>query len=471
MRFEQHRPASVVAVQPDAEPPSPEDPLFELPSLYPQAISGRGYILDAKNMDERERKRAYHREAMALFRQRKKERLTDLKSLHLRLEAQVQERLALRRAILLSGLVMEDTWSNGGVHTMPGHPDRAGPERLAGFQNAFCGLVEQAEALREENRALQQLVAHHTRLRQLVHHELKLLYVRENDASSPLSTSSTCSTASSDDDSAPASSSSHCLSELRGFFTYFVENEPPFYFEPFTMDECQKTIKAGYSAVRQLRDTFAMRALGMQEAHCLGWRAQRSLHQVPGSDGLAVSRVRFTKRIRCSESSESTMEALVQYTWKVLTTPELYTRIQRTRHVSQLLQTLGDYMSIFVRNAPHPTGDASVRFLNLLTRVDDVVAVEDGGDATHAQTTLLMLIPDSERHRRLRELEHRPDILWMTEGSAFISFTQINDDIIEVDYGNVATCIEAQAKYFLIEIGAQLIRWENLVMPPRLLRF
>ncbi|KAJ0403698.1 hypothetical protein ATCC90586_007509 [Pythium insidiosum] len=419
-------------------------------------------------MDERERKRAYHREAMALFRQRKKERLTDLKSLHQRLEAQVQERLALRRAILLSGLVVEDTWSNASTGVL-GPSDRPRSERLAAFQNVFCGLVEQAEVLREENRALQQLVANHTRLRQLVHHELKLLYVRENDASSPLSTSSTCSTASSDDDSAPAQP--NCLSELRGFFTYFVENEPPFYFEPFTMDECQKTINAGYKAVRHLRDTFAMRALGMQEAHCLGWRAQRSLQQLPGSDGLAVSRVRFTKRIRCSESSESTMEALVQFTWKVLTTPELYTRIQRTRHVSQLLQTLGDYMSIFVRNAPHPTGDASIRFLNLLTRVDDVVAIEDGGEAKHAQTTLLMLIPDSERHQRLRELDHRSDILWMTEGSAFISFTQINDDVIEVDYGNVATCIEAQAKYFLIEVGAQLIRWENLVIPPRLLRF
>ncbi|TMW61339.1 hypothetical protein Poli38472_012530 [Pythium oligandrum] len=405
-----------------------------------RAADGRGWILEGKTRQADDLKKEYHREAMAAFRLRKKASVEDMQAMRAYLERQLQQRLELRRAILLSGFAEE-------------YGDDV-DERFLRFQDAFCALVDEAELYRADNVKLQEQIESHTRLRLLLHFELGLVRLPEED-SSP----------SSDGGSSPSP-------ELRGFFTYFMEHEPPFYYEPFTQQECDAIVDTGLQVALDLLSAFDNKEHGMQEAHCLGWRAQRSLQRIDigmgtEGDGPAVSRVRFTKSIQCrKENTESTMESLVNFAWEVTTTPKLYARIHRTLLISHPLQSMGDDREILMRNTPDPTGAVNIRYFNLIERVKDTTT--EG----HPRTTIHMLIADSPRHQQLRELDQREDVLWMTEGSGFISFTQTSDESIEIDFSHVAVCMnEMQAQYFLVELGAMLIRWENLVMPPRLLRF
>jgi hypothetical protein len=415
------------------------------------ALVGHGWILDANNKDALQFKREYHRDHMVAFRQRKKQSLADMKKLHKQLEAQLAQRLAVRRAIILSGcplgLATLDT-------TMGSNQDDellSPAERLVRFQQIYCSLVDEAELRRAQTAILRDELERFVKLKLLLHLELGLLHVA--------------------DDAEPHTV--NASDELRGFFVYFEPQEPPFYFEPFAQRECDDATREGYRKVRVLQDAFNRGELGMREVMCLGWRAQRALERTVldnGEPGPFISRVRFMRQVQApAGQAVATLRGLADFAFECLNSTDKYARIQRTKFVSHSLQTLGADTEISLRNAPDPSGSTSVRYLHQLTRVNDTYVAESG--LTCERSTVLMLALDSPRHKMLREtVLPRDDIFWITEGTAFVSFVQLDEDTVEIDYGNVCTCIsEEQAQYFMIELGAQLLRWENLVMPPRLL--
>ncbi|DAZ98568.1 TPA: hypothetical protein N0F65_005752 [Lagenidium giganteum] len=71
---------------------------------------------------------------------------------------------------------------------------------------------------------------------------------------------------------------------------------------------------------------------------------------------------------------------------------------------------------------------------------------------------------------RTRDRCDRSDVIWLTEGYAFVECTVIDDHTLEVSYGNHMECMsEERAQHFMLELGGILIRWEQMVIPPHLI--
>ncbi|KAG6945850.1 hypothetical protein JG688_00016346 [Phytophthora aleatoria] len=85
--------------------------------------------------------------------------------------------------------------------------------------------------------------------------------------------------------------------------------------------------------------------------------------------------------------------------------------------------------------------------------------------------TYVMVIPDSKANKRSREAEQsRNEVLWVCEGAAYMTLSQVDDSTLQVTYDNCTGCKdELHARSLLMEWGHEAIRLEQLVTPSRLL--
>ncbi|KAJ0388969.1 hypothetical protein ATCC90586_011016 [Pythium insidiosum] len=99
-------------------------------------------------------------------------------------------------------------------------------------------------------------------------------------------------------------------------------------------------------------------------------------------------------------------------------------------------------------------------------------------EANERATVTLMLLLDKEPLMVDDAPDHKgPPVIWLKEGTLFLNFTEKarlpheSEDAIEIEYGGSIRCLsEEHAQYLMVEIGGILMRWEHLVIPPRLLK-
>ncbi|ETP44325.1 hypothetical protein F442_09071 [Phytophthora nicotianae P10297] len=366
--------------------------------------------------DKKQRKRRLHREEMVQFRLRKKLQEAELRTQHAQLEQELKHSLAQYKLQSAQGLNAFE--EHGEVFTL---------------QIQLRELVVQTETLRAENSTLRDVVAGHNKLQQEIHSEASRLIRDEED---------------------------YALKD-GGWRVCFAEGQPSFHFHPFTKDECAVIIQQYDRAMTMTRsDGF------ITVGNLLGWKVERVPLTRHNTGKWMVTRTRFSKLIHCATgASSSTMEKLEAESWPVLTTPELCPRVHRDNCVSLKLQEVDEDTVVLVSNTPQFSRGIHLRHLTMMHR-------RYSTDEEERRTiTYVMVIPDSEANKRSRESEQsRGEVLWVCEGAAYMTLSQIDDSTLRVTYDNCTGCKnELHAQRLLVEWGHEAIRWEQLVTPSRLL--
>jgi len=197
-----------------------------------------------------------------------------------------------------------------------------------------------------------------------------------------------------------------------------------------------------------------------------GWQVQRAPLVPHPTLKVLVARVRYTRRIRCAGgSANSTMEKLDADSWPVLTTPELWRQIHSETVTSQVLQVVDEDTLVLARNTPERALGVNVRYLNLVSR----------RRAQHADgrrsISYAMVVVTSEANKRSHEAEPEcRDVHWVNDGGAYMTLSQIDEDLLEVVYDHCSGCMDEQhARRCLVDWGHIVIRWEQLVTPAKML--
>ncbi|KAF1326965.1 hypothetical protein FI667_g7993, partial [Globisporangium splendens] len=398
--------------------------------------------------DEKEWKREQHRENMVYFRLKKKEQRSQMKSQHRMLEAQLKQKLAIQRAAAARGARLAAApWSAN--YSEYGAPSAATADKtfaMQPLQQSLTDLVTEREALRNENLSLEKRIAEYTKLQKLIHKEGELLSSDEEvdprrPGESPLK-KFTASAAGQQD---------------KGSFVSLEGGSPSFYYEPISSDDCQQ-------ALSNYRQRFAADNARFTAGHMFGWKLERCLKK-DAATGALFSRVWYTKRIHCPNGNAAALvDKLDADSWNVLVTPELFSRIHRTDYVSKTLQCVSDDAYIMIRNYFEPSFQINIRYLNLVTRCDEVNAL---GQRTVMQ---YLLIPDSNANRLAREADPRADVKWIVDGGAYMAIVQVDAETVEVVYDHFSYCMnQQQADFLMIDWGNIVVRWEQMVHPSRML--
>ncbi|KAG7375807.1 hypothetical protein PHYPSEUDO_015197 [Phytophthora pseudosyringae] len=368
--------------------------------------------------DKKQRKQRLHREEMVHFRLRKKLQDTALRAQHAQLERAMQRSL--------------DQWkleASNGPRTLPGQEGANSK-----LQIQLRELVGQTEALRVENATLREVVASHNDLQQVVYSEGARLVQGNGGAS---------------------------VVDRTGWRVHFVNGEPSFHFHPFSTEE-------GDAIVQRYDQKMSVEGSGkfMEVGTLLGWKVERMPLARHGTGKWMETRVRFSKQIHCaSGAADATMWKLEAESWPVLTTPELCPRVHRENCTVLKLQELDEDTVVMVTDAPRFSRGMHLRHLTMMRRRR---RTDEEGRRT---ITYVMVIPDSKANKRSREAEQsRGNVLWVCEGAAYMTLSQVDDSTLEVAYDNCSGCKdELHAQHLLMEWGHEALRWEQLVTPLRLL--
>ncbi|KAJ0400842.1 hypothetical protein P43SY_000112 [Pythium insidiosum] len=253
-----------------------------------------------------------------------------------------------------------------------------------------------------------------------------------------------------------------------GHWVQYLEDEPPFFYVPEPLEVIDAHVRDCFQRVRRLQAGFTLKQfVPVTEAHCLGWCAQRSL--ALNEQNQSIVRVRFTKRI---PRSRATLDEIQHASWRVLSCEKQNARLYSSRVVAKIVQRVNADTYIFARNSPNKDGHLNVRYFSLHSQM------EYRTEANERATVTLMLLLDKEPLMVDDAPDHKgPPVIWLKEGTLFLNFTEKarlpheSEDAIEIEYGGSIRCLsEEHAQYLMVEIGGILMRWEHLVIPPRLLK-
>lgn len=435
--------------------------------------------------DEKQWKRQQHRENMVHFRRKKKAQQAQLRAQHRQLELQLQQHLAGQRRALARA---SGTARGGGGS----HGSRA--EAVDELQGALQGLVLEREDLRRENLALRERVAHHERMHALITHEAHTIATGADAASlttgSAKNSSSTRRTNSADDrdgsnsDSSASAASSYSsslassspslgpnrvaspsnldptLAAQGGYRVFFDSGAPSFHYHPLSKQQCD-AIKLQYDVL------FSARPIGEEVGAMLGWRIERApLVRKPELDNTLLARVWYTKRIRCAPGSvRPAVDKLALDTWPTLVEPALWSKIHTYTVTSQLVQVVDKDTYVMVRNVPDPaTGVKHVRYLNLVQRSTETNAFNQ------RVISYSMVVATSPANSRSQDAEREDGIMWVRFGGATMSLVEVDHETFDVVYDHCSCCLsERHAQQQLVDWGTIAVRWEQLVLPSRLL--
>ncbi|DAZ98569.1 TPA: hypothetical protein N0F65_005753 [Lagenidium giganteum] len=365
---------------------------------------------------DHELKKKEHRENMVQFRKRKKASITGARELHARLEKRLAYLLATRHDLR---------------HQLH--------DSLTFHRLRYAELVAPTETIRRENEALREHFMLHAKYTQVLHEELMAIY--DSDKENVF----VC-----DDQDLVSLEAAHGRKELRGQWIHFTHNEPPFFYLPFPEEACAVMVRQAYEEVRKMQMGFQRKEFRMWETKLFGWTAQRSL--VRNERNNVVSRVLFRKRYDCGAVNvNEKLDEVRTMSWRLHIVPDMYQRCHRTPIISKVLQSFGDHTFIIVRNTPDPC-TINIRYLNLVSSIETTTALGQ------RRSMLTMSVAEDDEHRRIREADGRTDVIWLTEGYAFVEYTAIDDHTLEVSYGNQVECVsEEQAQYFMLELPPRFI--------------
>ncbi|KAJ0402790.1 hypothetical protein ATCC90586_004887 [Pythium insidiosum] len=170
--------------------------------------------------------------------------------------------------------------------------------------------------------------------------------------------------------------------------------------------------------------------------------------------------------------SRATLDEIQHASWRVLSCEKQNARLYSSRVVAKIVQRVNADTYVYARNSPIKDGCLNVRYFSLHSQM------EYRTEANERATVTLMLLLDKEPLMVDDAPGHKgPPVIWLKEGTSFVSFTEKTrlphetEDAIEIEYGSSIHCLnEEHAQYLMVEIVSLLMRWEHLVIPPRLLK-
>ncbi|KAL4106517.1 hypothetical protein PRIC1_004568 [Phytophthora ramorum] len=246
------------------------------------------------------------------------------------------------------------------------------------------------------------------------------------------------------------------IEEQSGWRVHFPGGEPSFYYHPFTRGMSDNTMD---SCASQLSPT-ALPGSGVGEF--LGWNVrQATLASGLGCQYL-VAKARFSKRVQCSlrEAFEAMKRERID-SWPVIVTPMNWS--SSSSDVSTIvLQRFDDNTSVLVRSVQ---GEVNLRYVCLVQRS---CWTEREGKRV---ITYGMVIADSEANKRNRSVETNDgEVEWIPEGGAHLTLTEVNDKTTDVVYDHWGGCQGTlHAQYLFVQWAHYAFRWEQMVVPSRLL--
>ncbi|GLE09247.1 hypothetical protein PINS_up020850 [Pythium insidiosum] len=160
--------------------------------------------------------------------------------------------------------------------------------------------------------------------------------------------------------------------------------------------------------------------------------------------------------------SRARAEGAARETWAILNDPERYAKLYRTAIVVRVLQRVDDRTSIVVRNNPDHEQTTRLRSISLMRIVEDVTP-----PVAPSTTILVHVLPPQNEASVARQA--RRGVMYIRQGFTYMRFVRVDDESVEVTYGGMGQCpSEAHAVYLLVELGCTWFRWEQVVMPTRL---
>jgi hypothetical protein len=433
--------------------------------------------------DEKQWKRQQHRENMVHFRRKKKAQQAQLRAQHRQLELQLQQHLAGQRRALARA-------SGARAAVAVGAGAGARTEAVDKLEGDLRGLVLEREDLRRENLALRERITQHERVHSLIAHEAHAIAtgadvssgaskpsrsgVRANsvddrdgsnsDSSASAGSSYTSSMASSSPALGPsAASPSHLdptVAAQGGFRVFFDSGAPSFHYHPLSKQQCN-AIKLQYDVM------FAARPIGEEVGTMLGWRVERApLERKPELGNALLARAWYTKRVRCTSGSvRAAVDKLAVDTWPTVTEPALWSKIHTYQVTSRLLQIVDQDTYVLVRNVPDPsTGVKHVRYLNLVQRSTETNAFNQ------RVTTYSMVVATSPANSRSQDAEREDGVMWVRFGGAIMSLVEVDHETFDIVYDHCSCVLsERHAQQQLVDWSTIAVRWEQIVIPTRML--
>ncbi|TMW54949.1 hypothetical protein Poli38472_014720 [Pythium oligandrum] len=400
----------------DAEPIAPVDVTPPPPPDKPRR--GRKTISPQERAD---RRRKQHRELVARGRARVRERVASLK-----------EQLAgYQKSIDKVKTAFHSRWSQ------PSSDATSDNESHDPLQARYVEAVVEQEHLRAENEYLEERIDQHLRLEDAV-----FLAAAENEY---------------EERHDPAEANQHQLLRHRGFWTFFARDNEPFYYEPYLAERCDELLRAMYRKASRLDVAFVNKQLPTVCVDCFGWKVQRILEPT----NKCMLRFHLTKRVRAQNSTEH-MRTLAFETWNILNTPSLYTQLYRTAVVVHMLQRVDDFTSVLIRNMPDRERSLSLRCFNLMRLVSD----HDSLGRPRMSILVLVMSPQDEVDAE-RQAAH--GVHYIRNAFTYMSFVDVAGEGVEITYGGTGDCLsEVHATFLLVELACVWFRWEQMVMPQRL---
>lgn len=249
-----------------------------------------------------------------------------------------------------------------------------------------------------------------------------------------------------------------------GHWVQYLDDEPPLFYEPESTESIEEHIRECYIRVRRLQSAFEANVLGARDTYCLGWKAQHSITRTV--DQKLELRFRFRRRVPLSRL---TLDELQQASWKVMRDPVQNARLYSALVVCKIVQFLGENTFIFLRNSPDKDKRLHVRYFSMHSQMEHRTSENERAFLT------LMKIIDKDPHVLEPEDGAKPatPVIWLKQGTLFMHLTEkLDDQQIEIEYGGAVHCLsEDHARYLMVEVSGQLMRWEQFVVPQRLLPF
>ncbi|KAJ0393521.1 hypothetical protein ATCC90586_011451 [Pythium insidiosum] len=311
----------------------------------------------------------------------------------------------------------------------------------------FMHAVALQESLRLENDRLVESIERHRKFQDTVRQANATLLPSSPDAVTDTAAASTKTRDVRAADAGPALSAD-CSSWI-----FFTGDDEPFYFAPYSSAECDALLSGMRRDAMALDDAFRRQQYPTAVTRYFGWRVQRILD--PSNKSLL--RFHFNRVVPAARADGAARE-----TWQILNDPERYAKLYRTAVVVHVVQRVDERTSIVVRNNPDHEQTTRLRSISLMRIVEDVDAI--GRPVT---TILVHVLPPQNEASVARQACR--GVMYIRQGFTYMRFVRVDDASVEVTYGGMGQCpSEDHAVYLLMELGCAWFRWEQVVMPTRL---
>ncbi|KAE9346843.1 hypothetical protein PF008_g8082 [Phytophthora fragariae] len=241
-----------------------------------------------------------------------------------------------------------------------------------------------------------------------------------------------------------------------GRWMQFNEDEDPFYFEAVDSTACHDAIREYYP---RCVDHHARFMHLEQPQQFFGWSVQRR-------EDRGGHHFHFSKRVMCADAAWTT-EFIGDEAWRVFNTRELYERLYSARVVMHVLQHVDEHTVVVLQSLPLPDNSVSRRCLTLASKI---TSADDEGRLC-VNILLLGLKPPGD----LAQQVGSADVKFVQNSNAYLALHQRadeagGDDFVEMSLGlHGVYANDAEAQFAFLECACALVRFEQSVLPQKLL--